>query len=121
MEKNRSFNLGFETALDNRLTLSVDYYERIGTDQLINKAVSHSLGRNNIQINAGTLVNKGIDFMVGIVPIRNKDWTWTLNLNGARVETELPMEESIQNIPTSSNGTAIVNGNPIDAFYSYRI
>lgn len=122
-EKNRSFNLGFETALlDNRLTLSVDYYERIGTDQLINKAVSHSLGRNNIQINAGTLVNKGIDFMVGIVPIRNKDWTWTLNLNGARsrnkvtdggVNTEYTYFQYL-------NGTAIVNGNPIDAFYSYR-
>lgn len=122
-EKNTSWNTGFETALfDNRLTLSFDYYQRIGTDQLINKVVSHTLGKTNIQLNAGTLVNKGYDFMVTATPIRTKDWTWTLNFNGSHnenivtdggVNTEYTYEQLL-------NGTVIRDGESVNTFYSYR-
>lgn len=122
-EKNTSWNAGFETALfDNRLTFSVDYYQRIGTDQLINKVVSHTLGRTNIQLNAGTLVNKGLDFMATMTPIRTKDWTWTLNVNGSHNEN-IVTDGGINTDYTYLqllNGSVIRNGESVNTFYSYR-
>lgn len=122
-EKNTSYNLGFETSLfDNRVYMSMEYYNRKGTDQLINKAVSHTLGKNNIQVNAGTLINYGVDAMMTFVPIRNKDWTWTLNVNGSHNRNRV-ISGGVNTDYTYSqylNGTAIIDGNPINAFYSYR-
>lgn len=122
-EKNTSWNLALETALwDNRLTFNVDYYRRIGTDQLVNKVVSHTLGQTNIQINAGTLLNEGLDFMLTATPIRTKDWTWTFNLNGAYnrnvvtdggINSEFTYQQYL-------DGNVIKNGYPVNAFYSYR-
>ena len=122
-ERNTSYNIGFETSLlDNRLTLNVDYYVRKGKDQLISKSVSRTLGKNEIQINAGTLYNRGLDFMLTMVPVRNQDWTWSINLNGARNTNEVTDGGVNTNYTYQQylNGTAIINGNPIDAFYSYR-
>lgn len=122
-EKNTSWNAGFEAALlDNRLTFSLDYYERIGTDQLINKVVSHTLGKTNIQLNAGTLVNRGYDFVVTATPVRTRDWTWTLNLNGSHnenvvtdggINTEYTYQQLL-------SGTVIRDGESVNTFYSYR-
>lgn len=122
-EKNSSYNVGFETALfNNRLTFNIDYYVRKGTDQLISKSISQTLGKSSIQINAGTLLNQGIDAMLTFVPIRTKDWTWSVNLNGSRNSNKVT-DGGVNNNYTYSqylNGTAIINGNPIDAFYSYK-
>lgn len=59
--------------------------------------------------------------MIGVVPVRNKDWTWTLNLNGAR-SRNIVTDGGVNTSYTYHylHGTAIINGNPIDAFYSYR-
>lgn len=122
-EKNTSYNIGLETAfLDNRITLSFDYYRRIGTDQLINKSVSKTLGMNAIQINAGTLRNEGFDFMVTAVPVRTKDWTWTLSFNGAR-NTNVVTDGGVNSEITYNDylkGTIIRNGLPVNTFFSYR-
>lgn len=122
-EKNTSYNLGFESAfLSNRLTFNIDYYRRIGTDQLINKAVSHTLGKTNVQINAGTLLNQGVDFMLTAVPIRTPDWTWTLNLNGGWNENVVTDGGVNTNYtyPQYLNGSVIMNGESVNTFYSYR-
>lgn len=122
-EKNTSYNLGFETSVfDNRLTFTFDYYRRIGTDQLINKSVSKTVGMNSIQINAGTLKNEGFDFMLTAVPIRTKDWTWTISLNGAR-NTNVVTDGGVNSEITYNdylNGTIIRNGLPVNTFFSYR-
>lgn len=122
-EKNTSYNVGLETSMfDNRFYLSLEYYQRKGTDQLIQKSVSQTLGRSSIQVNAGTLINEGMDVMMTLVPIRQKDWTWTINLNGSHnrnkvldggINTEYTYQQYL-------NGTAIINGKSINSFYSYR-
>lgn len=122
-EKNTSYNLGFETALfNNRLTFNIDYYQRVGTDQLINKSVSRTLGKSNVQINAGTLKNEGVDFMLTAVPVRTKDWTWTLNLNGGwnqNIVTDGGVNTQYT-YPQYLNGSIIMDGESVNTFYSYR-
>lgn len=122
-EKNTSYNIGIETALfDNRLTFSFDWYRRIGTDQLINKSVSRTVGNNSIQINAGTLKNEGFDFSLTAVPVRTKDWTWTLSFNGSRNTNEVTDGGVNSEITYNDylNGTIIRNGLPVNTFFSYQ-
>lgn len=122
-EKNTSYNLGIEASFfDNRIYLSAEYYRRVGKDQLINKSVSHTLGQTSIQTNAGTLINHGIDLMATFVPIRTKDWTWTINANGSQNRNRV-IDGGVNDDYTYVqflNGTAIVNDKSIDTFYSYR-
>lgn len=122
-EKNNSYNLGFETSLfDNRIYFSAEYYRRVGKDQLINKKVSQTLGRTSIQTNAGTLINEGVDLMLTLIPIRTKDWTWTINANGSQNRNKV-IDGGVNDDYTFAqylNGTAIINGKAIDSFYSYR-
>lgn len=122
-ERNNSYNIGFETSLfDNRIFFSAEYYRRVGKDQLINKSVSHTLGQTSIKTNAGTLINQGVDLMLTVIPIRTKDWTWTINANGSQNRNKV-IDGGVNDDYTFVqylNGTAIINNKSVDSFYSYR-
>lgn len=126
-EKNKSYNAAFELSiLDNRFSLNVDYYYRKGEDQIISKEVSHTTGMRTMSINAGEITNKGLDLMITAVPVQTKNFSWGINLNGSRNVNRIKRaglsadEEDREEYKRYLNGTVILNGNPIDAFYSYR-
>lgn len=122
-EKNHSFNMGGELSLfDNRISISVDYYYKRGVDQIVARKVVPTLGVNTVMINAGTLTNKGVDISVNLMPITTKNFTWAINFNGARNENIVTNSSNSQRYGYEEflRGTAILNGKPIDSFYSYR-
>lgn len=78
-------NFGVDFAfLDNRLNGSVEVYRKKGKDQIISKEVASTTGSTTMQLNAGNLENKGYEIVLNVVPVKTKDITWALNINGAR-------------------------------------
>ena len=61
------FNVGLDvTALNNRLTGSIDYYIKKTSDLLVNANWSALAGNaTKPKINIGDMQNKGLDFSVG--------------------------------------------------------
>lgn len=82
-ETNTNINFGVEFQLWNRLTGSIEYYNRRTSDMLFAFSVAPSLGYANYFDNVGNMVNQGVemDFNVNIFDTRNLKWNVNLNLS----------------------------------------
>lgn len=66
---------------NNRVTIQASYYQRKLTDGLFNVPVSASSGVTGLYQNAGEIETKGTELTLGLVPIKTKDFSWSINAN----------------------------------------
>lgn len=98
-EKSKNFNVGIDWTLYNRVSLTVEYYNKLTTDLLFQTPTSYVTGFKNQWENLGKLTNSGIEFTVSSQNIQAKDFTWTtdFNLTKQKIEvTELPDGSDVQ-------------------------
>ena len=78
---NAGMDLGF---LNNRLTATVDVYQRTATDLLaqVNQSAGSNL-TNQLNANIGSLRNRGIELSLNYGVLRGESLNWDVNLNGA--------------------------------------
>ena len=122
-EKTSSFNTGLEAAMfNNRLLFALEYYYKKTNDAFMPKTISDVNGYTSYIVNSGQIINKGYNFTITATPIQNNDWNWLLSASFAKVMNKMnttPGEDSYE-IDDYLNGSAIVNGQSIGSFYSYR-
>ncbi len=108
------FDIGF---LDNRITLSADYYTSTTKNALTNPAIPSYLGNagGNPFTNVGSFRNKGFEFQAAYQ--QNKgDFTYGVSANLSTVKNEtLQLAQEGQVIGNGVTQTAV--GHPIGAFY----
>ncbi|OOQ57725.1 SusC/RagA family TonB-linked outer membrane protein [Mucilaginibacter pedocola] len=82
-ERKKELNVGMDIGvLDNRITATVDYYNRTTSDLLFNYPVATPpYLYNNITANAASMENKGIEVGVNIAAVQGKDFTWNTQVN----------------------------------------
>jgi TonB-linked SusC/RagA family outer membrane protein len=82
-EKNKLFNVGVDLGLwRNRLTATVEYYDRTTSDLLINVPLSLTSGFSGGQLmNVGSMYNKGVEVTLSGKPIATKQFTWHSSFN----------------------------------------
>ena len=81
-EKNKTWNVGLDFGfLDDRLTGSIDVYQRLTTDMLLSKSVPYTTGFGSNFMNVGSLRNRGVELTLDGTIIRNSDWLWTAGFN----------------------------------------
>ena len=68
-----AFDAGF---LDNRITLTVDWYDKRTKDRLASKPLPSEAPFSSIRFNNGVLQNQGIEVELGATPVKTKDFTW---------------------------------------------
>ncbi|MEN9684713.1 MAG: Enterobactin outer-rane receptor [Bacteroidota bacterium] len=66
---------------DNRVTIQASYYQRKLTDGLFGVPVSATSGVTSLFQNAGEIETKGTELTLGLVPIKTRDFNWTINAN----------------------------------------
>jgi len=126
---NAGLDLGF---LDNRLTATIDVYERKATDLLqeVNVPAGSNLV-NRLNANAGSLRNRGIELGLNYGVLRSADLNWDVNLNGAYNVNEITdLGQQDANFPGFLNGDIGGGtgnqiqirsvGFPVDAFYVFQ-
>ncbi|MDR3008102.1 MAG: SusC/RagA family TonB-linked outer membrane protein [Sphingobacterium sp.] len=80
-EKTSTTNFGVDfSILDNRLSGSIDAYNRYSSDLLINSVLDPTVGASSRVINNGALRNKGVEFNVNGVWLKKKDFTASTQL-----------------------------------------
>jgi TonB-linked SusC/RagA family outer membrane protein len=105
-ELNKPLDLGIDiAAFKNRVSLSVDYYNRKSSDLLLNDPPSITTGFTGVIKNVGKMENKGLEVTLNVVPVRSKDFEWSINLNYAKNKNK------ITSLP--SNNSDILNGSYI--------
>lgn len=75
---------------DRRVNIDFAYYNKQTKDQIISATLAPETGYTRETRNVGKLENQGIEAMLSVVPIRNKDWEWeiggTFTKNNSKVK-----------------------------------
>ncbi len=127
---NAGLDFGF---FDNRINGSVDYYYKLTTNLL--NSITQPAGTNfsnTIVANVGSMKNSGVEVSLNLVPIKTRDVTWNVNLNGT-YNTNKITKLTISNDPNYPGNpyggiaggvgtTILINavGQPRGSFYVYK-
>jgi TonB-linked SusC/RagA family outer membrane protein len=81
-EKQKQLNLGVDLGvMDNRITMSADYFIIHNDDLLMQRTLSSTTGFSNRIDNVGSLLNKGAEVNINAQIIRAQDLQWSLSAN----------------------------------------
>ncbi|MEP6927028.1 MAG: TonB-dependent receptor, partial [Ginsengibacter sp.] len=83
-EQTTTYNAGLDFGfIDNRITGYVDYYYK-ETKDLLNEIVQPAGTNfsNKIVANVGSMKNSGVEVSLNLIPVKNNNITWNVNLNG---------------------------------------
>ncbi len=98
-ESNLNFNIGLDFGVfNNRLSGSVEFFERRSKDLLFSSPLAPSLGFASVDENIGSLKNTGVELQLSGTPIVNDNFRWNVDLNLSHIKnriTELPRKEII--------------------------
>jgi len=82
-ETTSTYNVGLDWGfLNNRISGSMDFYKR-NTKDLLNEIFvpAGSNFTNAINTNIGTMENKGFEFAINGIPLKTKDFEWSISAN----------------------------------------
>lgn len=77
-QTNIGLDMGF---FKGRLTFTVDAYYKITRDLLQTKVLPGSAGLKDPYVNMGSILNKGIEFTLSTVPVKTRNFEWTIDGN----------------------------------------
>ncbi|MFV0392668.1 MAG: SusC/RagA family TonB-linked outer membrane protein [Paludibacteraceae bacterium] len=123
-ESTQSTNVGFDIEmLRNRLTLSVDYYNKLTKDMLFREPIPYYLGfESGPMSNVGEATNSGFEFQAGWRD-RIGDFTYNVGVNLTTIKNEMISIGTGVPLAGASirNGSATMTrvGFPVGAFWGY--
>nr|WP_314897702.1 TonB-dependent receptor [uncultured Flavobacterium sp.] len=123
-EKTTELNLGFDFGfLNNKITGSIDVYNRKNTDIIFNQDIPFVTGFQKTFINIGESSNKGIEVGLNTVNIDKGDFKWTTNFNFASNKNTLDkLYGGLTEITYGIGGTNLIHkvGEPLGSVYDYE-
>ena len=112
-EKTSTFNVGMDfRLLNNLLSGSLEFYNRVGDDLLVRKYLDSTIGATSRVINNGKMRNQGLELSLTANIIRTQEWGLTATLNYAYNKNKML---SVEHNPTD------IASNFITAPENYRI
>lgn len=131
-EETESYNLGFDIGiLENRINLTLDYYDMTTKNLLVNRSLPRVTGFENVTSNIGELANRGFEVTFGSVNVNTSNFNWRTNLNfslnrnkikslfGETGQYVLEGQTHSGEVPDFENEWFI--GQPIDVVWDYDI
>ncbi|KIO54755.1 SusC/RagA family TonB-linked outer membrane protein [Flavobacterium hibernum] len=117
-EKTREVNLGVDFGfLRNRITGSVDVYDRLSDDLIYKQQLPLETGWKNTFANVGSVSNKGIEVLLTTKNIKSKNVNWETTFTFTKNVNKL---ESIYNQDKVSDiGNKLILGSEINPNYNY--
>ena len=80
-ETNRQFDLGIDLGILKRLSITVDWYNRI-SDSVLSASIPNLNGKSNtVTMNAGSIRNRGLEIGISSPIFDNRDFGWTSTFN----------------------------------------
>lgn len=118
-ETTASYDIGLDGGFwNNRLSFVLDLYYKKTSDLLLVVPVSALDGVTSQLQNVGNVTNKGIEFSVNGVLIRNRNLTWTASANIAHNKNEITDMGSTNNVIEGDYNERILRkGEPLGSFY----
>ncbi|WP_178986129.1 SusC/RagA family TonB-linked outer membrane protein [Winogradskyella helgolandensis] len=123
VEINPGVDFGF---LNNKITGSVDWYQRTSDQLLLNNPVSSTTGFNSALVNLGEVKNEGFEFELRTRNINKRNFSWQSTIIATTNENTLvdfaDSDGQITSIdPTRPAEWINQEGQPISSFYGYVV
>ena len=120
-EKVHTYNYGLDFGLlNNRLSVSVDYYTKKTKDILAEFKTNPTIGWGQMEMNGGTMESKGVDLGISGAIINKGDFKWNsifnFSYNTNKVTDSRYTTDNINNVL----GTNILVGRPVDNLFVYN-
>jgi hypothetical protein len=125
-EKTSTFNAGVDfRVLNNVLSGSLEFYNRVGDDLLVRKYLDSTLGATQRVINNGKMRNQGVELQLNANLLRTKDWTFSAGFNIAWNHNKmLRVEHSSTDIASNfitAPANYFVEGTSYNTLWAYRL
>ena len=125
-EKTSTFNFGLDfRLLNNMLSGSVEFYNRIGDDLLVRKYLDSTTGATQRVINNGKIRNQGLELQLNANLLRTKDWNFSAGFNIAWNRNKmLRVEHSSTDIASNfitSPANYFIEGTSYNTLWAYRL
>lgn len=115
-ESTRILDIGFDMAiLNNKLSLTFDWFDKLTYDILRSSQVPLWLGLNPPTINNGSLRNRGIELIAGYRNVVNKDFSYDISANFQSYRNKLVTFGAKE----ISGNSIREEGHELDEFYLY--
>ncbi|MCW3466704.1 SusC/RagA family TonB-linked outer membrane protein [Chitinophaga nivalis] len=90
-ESLKEFEVGLETRFfQNRASLEVSWFHKRSADLLTpGSPVSAGTGYPSISVNAGSMENKGLEVVLGVTPIKTKNFNWNIGVNYSKISNKV--------------------------------
>lgn len=111
-ETNNTLNFGLDYGFfSNRITGSIDVFDRRTKDLLLDQPILWTNGFSSISNNVGELQNRGIEFEITSVNINTGDFRWSTSFNFSKIDNQVvSLYDSLKFLPANP-GIAI--GQPV--------
>ncbi|MES2780417.1 MAG: TonB-dependent receptor [Bacteroidota bacterium] len=122
-ETSWTFNAGIDIGFfKDRVTATVDVYDKRTTDVFMQLALPPSTGFDNYWGNVGSITNRGIEFSFTSRNIVGAKFTWTTNFNISRNWNEITSigAYSEDAVSGGTNDTRVVVGQPVGTNFLVR-
>lgn len=119
-EKSRTWGVGVDFAINNKINGSIDYYDRKTTDIIMEVAVPEEFALEPYKDNVGSMSNRGIEISLGYSNTWN-DWSLSVNGNFAYNKNKILELGGVDYVvnPDNSNKRNVV-GHRVNAYYVYK-
>jgi TonB-dependent SusC/RagA subfamily outer membrane receptor len=122
-QRQRSFEIGTEWKFfDNSVGFDLGYYRTSTINQYFQVPVSTTIVASGVAgINAGDILNKGIEVSIFATPLRNEDFKWTTTVNFAANKNEIISisDDNVEGLIPTDFFTISAKG--VNTFGSYLI
>lgn len=121
-ETTRQVDFGTEfSILNNRLSISADYYDKYTYDLLLNVPVPNRLGFATYLQNYGAVSNKGVELAIRSVNINTRDFKWTTEFNISKNTNRIEKLASDITLGASGRNISILRqGYAVNSFQLYK-
>lgn len=126
-ERTFSSNIGFDAAiLNNRVTLTMDYYNSLTDKLLLFLPIPSITGYNGYYINQGKVSNQGLEYQLTIRPISKPNFNWSITTVGSTLKNTLKNFGGVPQLispgdPKRPNFFLAKVGSPLVQFYGYQM
>lgn len=119
-------NAGFDMGIfNNRVSLTVDYFDKVTSDLLIGVPLPMYNGGGTINQNVGKISNKGIEISLNVIPVTTNDFNWSSGVNFSYVKNKVVALAKADSLWFSNNLTgafsqsemALIVGQPMGSFW----
>ncbi len=126
IERIKKANIGVDFAVwNNRARFNVDAYQNKTVDLFLRVPLSGTSGFSNVDVNAGTMTNKGLEFVANVDLVKQRTFNITLGINHAINKNNI---EDLGVDPATGNpineyflGTFLIRkGLPYGSHYTYH-